>query len=92
MFSSRSRSTVSFFPAAIFALSVFSLAAATQPAKFVDIWHEPTDVPTPKMNEHGVLNTKFMERHAEFVKQAKQGNIDLLFLGDSITEGGCAEV
>jgi len=28
-----------------------------------------------------------MQRHENFLKQAKEGNIDLLFLGDSITNG-----
>ncbi len=32
-------------------------------------------------------NDTFMKMHDRFVEQAKAGNIDLLFLGDSITEG-----
>src|SRR5262245_17177736 len=31
--------------------------------------------------------TNWMSRHEALVTQAKEGNIDLLFLGDSITEG-----
>jgi lysophospholipase L1-like esterase len=40
----------------------------------------PTVVPTPREGW-------WMELHNRFLKEAKQGNIDLLFLGDSITQG-----
>jgi len=36
--------------------------------------------PTPKEG-------KWLERHKSFISQAKQGGIELLFLGDSITYG-----
>jgi len=54
-------------------------APATQPTSEQD----PT-VPAPKI---GTAAQKFLERHEQFVKRAKEGNIDVLFLGDSITEG-----
>jgi lysophospholipase L1-like esterase len=41
-------------------------------------------VPAVKTGTNG---PKFLEMHEKFLKQAKAGNIDLLFLGDSITAG-----
>jgi len=48
-------------------------------------------VPAPK---GGGKDERFMKMHDEFVARAKQGNIGLLFIGDSITEGwrGAQEV
>src|SRR5437868_3923483 len=43
--------------------------------------------PAPKVDKDGNPQKKFMDMHDKFVKEAKGGNIDLLFLGDSITEG-----
>jgi lysophospholipase L1-like esterase len=40
-------------------------------------------IPVPRTT----VPTNWMSTHEAFVKQAKQGNIDLLFLGDSITAG-----
>ena len=40
-------------------------------------------IPVPRTT----VPTNWMSTHETFVKQAKQGNIDLLFLGDSITAG-----
>jgi len=40
-------------------------------------------IPAPRMT----VPTNWMTLHESFVKQAKQGGIDLLFLGDSITAG-----
>ena len=42
---------------------------------------QPADVAFPKLDGH------FEQMHQKFLQQAKAGNIDLLFLGDSITEG-----
>jgi beta-glucosidase len=39
-------------------------------------------VPAPKQD-----SGRFLQMHQKFLDRAKQGNIDLLFLGDSITEG-----
>jgi len=47
---------------------------------------QPADVPAIKMTK-GEPNARFMELHNKFLDEAKAGNIDLLFLGDSITEG-----
>ena len=80
----RSRLTFGFIVALVWT-NLIAGAQTTQPV--VDIWHEPTDVPTKKIDEHGVVDSKFVRLHGNFVRQAKEGGIDLLFLGDSITEG-----
>jgi lysophospholipase L1-like esterase len=48
---------------------------------------EPADVAAPKLGADGQMDAKFAKRHADFLARDKQGNIDLVFLGDSITEG-----
>lgn len=45
---------------------------------------EPAGVPAVKVGKSG---PRFLQMHESFLKRAKEGNIDLLFLGDSITEG-----
>jgi lysophospholipase L1-like esterase len=40
-----------------------------------------------KAGKDGAPDKRFMELHQKFVDRAKQGDVDLLFLGDSITEG-----
>lgn len=48
---------------------------------------DPT-VPSIKYDKDGITpNGRFIKMHEKFVEQAKQGGIDLLFLGDSITAG-----
>jgi lysophospholipase L1-like esterase len=48
----------------------------------------PKPTPKPRTPESAITPTiKNPERHQKFLAQAKQGNIDLLFLGDSITDG-----
>jgi len=51
-------------------------AAATRPARVVESATEPK----PR-------DEKWVARHEGFVKIAKEGSVDLLFLGDSITDG-----
>lgn len=41
---------------------------------------QKADVAAPKVDQ-------FLLRHEQFVERAQQGNVDLLFLGDSITQG-----
>jgi lysophospholipase L1-like esterase len=43
---------------------------------------EEASIPAPKKD-----NGNFLKRHESFVKRAKEGNVDVLFLGDSITAG-----
>ncbi len=52
--------------------------AASGPSKVI------ADVASPKTGKSGV---RFMQLHESFLKRAQAGDIDLLFLGDSITEG-----
>jgi lysophospholipase L1-like esterase len=47
---------------------------------------DPTQ-PAIKVDNQGKPNEKFMKLHKEFVERAQKGDVDVLFLGDSITEG-----
>jgi len=42
--------------------------------------------PTVAAVKTGTNGPRFLQLHEQYVKRAKEGNIDLLFLGDSITE------
>jgi lysophospholipase L1-like esterase len=57
-------------------------APATQPATV-----EPADVAAPKLGKDGQIDPKFKTKHEAFLKRKTDGPIDVLFLGDSITEG-----
>jgi lysophospholipase L1-like esterase len=46
-----------------------------------------TDVPAMKLDKEGKPNANFLARHEKFLARAKSGPIDVLFIGDSITEG-----
>ena len=48
---------------------------------------QAADVPAPKLGKDGEPNKDFLSKHASFVERAKQGDIDILFMGDSITAG-----
>ena len=57
---------------------------ATQPAAPP----QPADVAAMKIDgKTGKPNEKFLAMHEKFVERAKEGGVDLLFLGDSITAG-----
>jgi hypothetical protein len=43
--------------------------------------------PTVPALQNATEVPKFLPMHEQFVKRAKEGSIDLLFLGDSIIEG-----
>lgn len=45
------------------------------------------DVAAPKLGTNGLVNAGFQKSHENFVAIAKKGDVDLLFLGDSITAG-----
>lgn len=49
---------------------------------------QKSDVPAPKMSREndGSVDARFKELHEKNVARVKQGNADLLFIGDSITE------
>jgi lysophospholipase L1-like esterase len=71
-----------------------NLLAVSLLAKIV--WSQPTTTPTTQpLNRQdpavaacktGKNGPRFLRLHEQFVKRAREGNIDLLFLGDSITE------
>lgn len=48
---------------------------------------QPPDVAAQKLGPDGKPNAGFVAAHARFVSQAKQGEGQLVFLGDSITAG-----
>ena len=54
--------------------------AATQPGL------EPADQPAPKLGKDGNVSEYFMKMHIMFLHQRALGGIDLLFIGDSITD------
>jgi len=65
--------------------------AAPAPAKpavpAVALPPQPPDVAAPKVGHDGKPQEGFIKSHENFVKIAKEGKMQLLFLGDSITEG-----
>jgi lysophospholipase L1-like esterase len=49
---------------------------------------EPSDQPVPRKKEYPWMSTAvWNQMHEGFLKRAKAGKVDLLFLGDSITQG-----
>lgn len=49
---------------------------------------EDPAVPAPRIKEYGWMSVAtWNARHEQYLKRAKEGKCDLLFLGDSITEG-----
>jgi lysophospholipase L1-like esterase len=48
---------------------------------------QPPDVPAIKLAVDGTPNAGFLSAHERFVKTAREGKAQLLFLGDSITAG-----
>src|SRR5262245_23205052 len=46
----------------------------------------PAATPSPRMDKDGEPNPGWMKRHEGFVQIAKKGGVDVLFLGDSITD------
>ena len=59
-----------------------------QVATSAPVQHQEADVPAPKIDaKTGDPQQQFMQKHARYVERAKQGDIDILFMGDSITEG-----
>jgi lysophospholipase L1-like esterase len=57
-------------------------AQATKPTSSSD----PTR-PAIKLDKDGKPQKRFMELHEKFVERARGGDVDVLFLGDSITQG-----
>jgi lysophospholipase L1-like esterase len=68
------------------ALASFSLAALCTSAQSGDK-KNPATTPSPRMDKAGKADAGWMKRHDGFVAIAKKGDVDVLFLGDSITDG-----
>jgi lysophospholipase L1-like esterase len=66
-------------------LVTFAQAQTSAPA--VKAPPQRADVAAAKMLPNGEMNAHFKTMHEKFLEEAKAGNIDVLFLGDSITEG-----
>jgi lysophospholipase L1-like esterase len=47
----------------------------------------PAATPSPRLDKKGDPDAGWIKRHDGFVAIAKSGNVDVLFLGDSITDG-----
>jgi lysophospholipase L1-like esterase len=47
---------------------------------------QPADIPAPKLGRDQKIDARFLQMHESFLERHTQGPIDLLFLGDSITE------
>lgn len=72
------------------ALSLPLAAQTAAPAKATPkppVPQGPPDVASPKLAAPGEPNKGFISAHEQFVKQAKEGKAQLVFLGDSITAG-----
>jgi lysophospholipase L1-like esterase len=67
-------------------LSTVTIAQESKPAPKQQ--QQQPDVAAPKIDgKTGEPQEAFMAKHADFLKRAKEGNVDILFLGDSITAG-----
>jgi lysophospholipase L1-like esterase len=71
-------SRTTYLAAVALALTVAPLLAQNQ---------EPADAPAPKKGPDGNIQPGFQSRHESFLKRGKEGNIGVLFIGDSITQG-----
>lgn len=57
------------------------------PPTYPPLPFQPADVPAPKLARDGSIDAGFARQHQSFLDRIKQGPIDLLFVGDSITNG-----
>ncbi|SIN76637.1 Lysophospholipase L1 [Singulisphaera sp. GP187] len=64
----------------VLARAITLIAVVTGPSAWAQTAPESSTTPAPRAG-------LWMQRHEAFLERAKQGNIDLLFLGDSITNG-----
>jgi lysophospholipase L1-like esterase len=70
------------------ALVVEAVVAQTAPATAPAVKPQDPTVAAIKYDKDGVTpNAGFLKNHEKFLARAKEGNVDLLFLGDSITAG-----
>src|SRR5580698_2388750 len=47
---------------------------------------EPADKPAPRMGRDGKVSDYFMKMHIMFLEQGKLGGVNLLFMGDVLTD------
>lgn len=81
---------VNFQPTYVFTTEVVVYApgpAPVLPPTYAPLPFQPADVPAPKLSPDGTTNPGFLQLHQSFLQRIKQGPIDLLFVGDSITFG-----
>jgi lysophospholipase L1-like esterase len=64
-------------------LSAFALGTSAQSGDKKN----PAATPSPRMAKDGKPDANWMKQHEGFVAIAKKGDVDVLFLGDSITAG-----
>jgi len=69
-----------------FTLVSFGLVALCTSAQSGDK-KNPATTPSPRMDKAGKADAGWIKRHEGFVEIAKKGDVDVLFLGDSITDG-----
>src|SRR5215471_778545 len=89
---SPSRATMARFIVLIaFSLVAVNLVRAQPAAPVAPPAQAPATAPAPSpsepMKKTGRSGDRFEQMHEQFLKRTKEGPIDLLFLGDSITEG-----
>jgi lysophospholipase L1-like esterase len=68
-------------------IACLAAAPATSPPPSTRNGPQRADVAAPKISATTQHVERFHQMHEQFVQKANEGNIDLLFLGDSITEG-----
>lgn len=73
--------------AIFFVGGIVSSAIAQDTKTPTQIAPQTPDVAAPKMAADGKINPGFLKSHEKFVKQAEEGQAELVFLGDSITAG-----
>jgi len=75
------RNTLCGFMAAMLGLTLLGGMAQTGDKK------NAATTPNPRLDKAGKADAGWMKRHDGFVEIAKKGDVDVLFLGDSITDG-----
>lgn len=81
------RSTFALLITLTLPLAAQTAAPATPKPRATPVPQGPPDVASPKLVAPGQPNPGFISAHEEFVKIAKEGKAQLVFLGDSITAG-----
>jgi lysophospholipase L1-like esterase len=66
-------------------LPILPLLPTSRPSKRLVL--EPADIPAPRHLRNGAVEPHFLSLHQQFLDRGGSGPVDLLFLGDSITQG-----